>query len=162
MSASKTNPLWDKFILWSLTPESKRGSVTSEAAWAREHDVSDRTLRRWKEHPEFAARRVALAADVSGEVAVEVVDVGEVSSVDEGDYRVVKQKLIEGAKSGNAKALDLYFRTYGKPFVEEEVASRSASLADADLEVLVAESILVLGEELLADRLRAAGWTVSR
>ena len=164
-SGKKLNPLWDEFILWSFLPEVQRGAVTSEVEWARAKGISDRTLRRWKEQPEFVARRAELSAvSQVSRVADAVVSAGggEVASADEGDYLVVKQTLVEGAKSGNPKYLDMYFRTYGKPFVEEEVASRSASLANEDLESLVVEAVMVLGEELVAARLRAAGWTVER
>lgn len=161
MTTKKLNPLWDEFILWSLTPEVKRGSVVSEIEWARVKGISDRTLRRWKDHPDFVARKAELEG-VSKVTQVANAANGEVVSADEGDYRVVKQTLVEGAKGGNTKYLDIYFRTYGKPFVEEEVASRSASLANEDLEGLVLESIMVLGETVVAERLRAAGWTVER
>jgi len=56
----------------------------------------------------------------------------------------------------------LYFKTYGKPFVEEEVAARSASMAGEDLDVLVAEALLAIGEELVAQKMRDVGWTVER
>lgn len=164
-SGRKINPLWDEFILWSFLPEVQRGAVVSEVEWARSKGISDRTLRRWKDLPEFVARRGELASVSQVTRVADAVSAsggGEVASADEGDYLVVKQTLVEGAKSGNPKYLEMYFKTYGKPFVEEEVASRSASLANEDLESLVLETVLVLGEELVAARLRAAGWTVER
>jgi hypothetical protein len=161
--SKKINPLWDEFILWSLTPEHLRGAVVSEAEWARVKSMSDRTLRRWKDNPEFVARRGELSAgSVESSLDVVVVPAGEFSSADEGDYHVVKHTLIEGAKTGNVKYVDLYFKTYGKPFVEEEVAARSASFAGEDLDQLVAETIVLLGAELVAEALRAEGWTVER
>jgi hypothetical protein len=161
--SGKLNPLWDEFILWSLTPDVSRGAVSTEVEWARVKGISDRTLRRWKDNPEFAARREELSrVSQVTRVAAATSSVTEVTSADEGDYQVVKATLVDGAKSGNPKYLDLYFRTYGKPFVEEEVAARSASLAGEDLDVLVAEALIVLGEELVAQKLRDVGWTVER
>lgn len=155
----KVNPLWDEFILWSLLPEVERGAISSEVEWARSKNMSDRTLRRWKDNPAFVERRAQLA-DVTRVTRVADASSGEVSSADEGDYQVVKQTLVEGAKSGNPKYLELYFRTYGKPFVEEEAASRSATFSGEDLDALVAETIVLLGADLVASALREAGWTV--
>jgi hypothetical protein len=160
--AKKINPLWDEFILWSFMSGAERGSVSSEAEWARVKSMSDRTLRRWKDNPDFVARRLELEASTNVSRVSNVVGDGEVSSADEGDYQVVKATLLEGAKSGNPKFLELYFRTYGKPFVEEEAAARSASLAGEDLSVLAAEALVLLGEDLVADALRAVGWVVER
>jgi hypothetical protein len=159
--SKKINPLWDEFIVWSLTPEVERGSVSTEAEWARVKNMTDRTLRRWKDQPDFIARRDELA-NVTRVTRVADVIEGEVTTADEGDYQVVKATLLEGAKSGNPKFLEMYFKTYGKPFVEEEAAARSASLAGEDLSVLTAEALVLLGEDLVADALRAQGWTVER
>jgi hypothetical protein len=161
--SGKLNPLWDDFIIWSLGSEVERGAVTSEAEWSRVKGVSDRTVRRWKDNPEFVLRReeILLSRGSAVPVAVEAVP-SDGGSVDEGDYLVVKNTLVEGAKSGNPKYLDMYFRTYGKPFVEEEIAARSASFAGEDLSVLVAEAVVLLGEDVLVDCLRSAGWKVER
>ena len=159
--SKKLNPLWDEFIVWSLTPEVERGSVSTEAEWARVKGMTDRTLRRWKDQPDFIARRDELANVTRVTRVADVVE-GEVTTADEGDYQVVKATLLEGAKTGNPKFLELYFKTYGKPFVEEEAAARSASLAGEDLSVLTAEALVLLGEDVVADALRAQGWTVER
>lgn len=159
--SKKINPLWDEFIVWSLTPEVERGAVATEAEWARVKGMTDRTLRRWKDQPDFVARRDELANVTRVTRVADVVE-GEVTTADEGDYQVVKATLLEGAKSGNPKFLELYFKTYGKPFVEEEAAARSASLAGEDLSVLTAEALVLLGEDVVAEALRAQGWTVER
>lgn len=159
--SGKPNPLWDEFILWCLTPEVERGSVSTEVEWARTKNLTDRTLRRWKDNPAFQARREQLAGVTRVTRVADVTD-GEVTSADEGDYQVVKATLLEGAKSGNPKFLELYFKTYGKPFVEEETAARSATLSGEDLSALTAEALVVLGEDLVAEALRNAGWTVER
>lgn len=157
---SKLNPLWDEFILWSLAPDSEKGEWASENDWAVGHGTTSRTLRRWKQLPEFERRRAELekVASVSKVVELEAADL----SGDEGDYRVVKSTLVAGAKSGNPKFLELYFKTYGRPFVEEEAAARVSDVASADLEKLVLESVLALGDNMVADALRSLGWTVER
>jgi hypothetical protein len=154
------NPLWDEFILWSLLPDVEKGEWATENDWAVGHGTTARTLRRWKQQPEFVARRDELSkvAEVTRIADVEASDL----SGDEGDYRVVKSTLVAGAKSGNPKYLELYFKTYGKPFVEEEAASRVADMADADLDDLVLEALFALGESVVVDALRNRGWTVEK
>lgn len=159
--STKVNPLWDEFILWSLKPEVERGPVSSEVEWARTKNLSDRTLRRWKDNPAFQVRRDELA-NVTRVTRVADAVSGDINTPDEGDYQVVKATLLEGAKTGNPKFLELYFKTYGKPFVEEEAAARSATFAGEDLSVLTAEALVLLGEDLVAEALRAQGWTVER
>lgn len=158
--SSKVNPLWDEFILWSLLPDVERGAVSSEEEWAANHNMTSRTIRRWKQNPMFVARREELSkvASVSRIVDVDAADL----SGDEGDYRVVKSTLVQGAKTGNPKYLELYFKTYGKPFVEEEAAARVSDIATANLESVVAETLVAVGEELVVEALRNSGWTVVR
>lgn len=157
--SGKLNPLWDEYILWSLLPEVERGAVSTEAEWAKLKGTTDRTIRRWKDNELFVERRAQLA-DVTRVTRVADASTSAPASADEGDYHVVKQTLIEGAKGGNPKYLDLYFKTYGKPFVEEETAARSATLAGEDMDELVAEALVLLGEEILVGALRKIGWTV--
>lgn len=157
---------WNQYIDWMLTPEHLRGPVTTDSAWAASNGVADRTLRRWKTLPEFQAlldrrqaameARIDVASVTSGSEAA-----GDVDG-DEADYRVVKSVLVEGAKSGNPKSLELYLKTYGKPFVEEEAASRTADLASLDLEDLVSRALEALAPEALVQRLRDSGWIVER
>lgn len=159
----KTSELWNSFAVWYFTPDDKRGEITSEVAWAKANGVTDRTVRRWKADERFQAV-LALHNPSPGVEAVRndfkaVSEEDEVGG-DEGDYRLVKATLIEGAKTGNAKYIDLYFKTYGKPFVEEEVAARSADLSSKDLEELVAEALVILGEEALVSFLRSKGWVI--
>lgn len=159
--STKVNPLWDEFILWSLKPEFERGFVSSEVEWARTKNITDRTLRRWKDNPIFKARKDELA-NVTRVTRIADVVSGDVSSADEGDYQVVKATLLEGAKTGNPKFLELYFKTYGKPFVEEEAAARSTTFAGEDLSVVTAEALVLLGEDVVVDALRSKGWVVNR
>lgn len=159
------NDKWVKYIKWLLTPEHLRGSVTSDAAWARANKVTDRTLRRWRSLDEFQQLYDQMADVSLAESTAEVEEVETAEAYeggDEADYRVVKSALVNGAKSGNPKYLDLYFRTYGKPFVEEEVASRNADLSSLDLDKLVAETLVALDENVLITVMAEHGWSVSR
>lgn len=157
--ANITKPLWDEFILWMLKPEYDKGAITTEVAWAEAHGTTTRTLRRWKGMPDFELRRAELegVSKVNKSLVAEA-GTGVPVSGDEGDYQVVKAALVDGAKSGNPKYLDLYFKTYGKPFVEEEAASRSSDLTGMDLEDLISQALVSIGAELVAERLRGLGW----
>lgn len=151
--AKSTADLKKAFLVWSLKTPSERGAIDTETAWAEKHGVTTRTLRRWKSLPEFQEQ--------VGEIkeARNVTAVTEASSPDEGDYQVVKAALVQGAKEGNPKYLELYFKTYGKPFVEEEAASRSADLSNLDLEDLISRAVVAVGPGLVAGHLRELGWT---
>jgi hypothetical protein len=151
--STKTTDLQNAFIVWSLKPVSERGAIDTETAWAEKHKVSTRTLRRWKTLPEFQARLTELSEARSVTSVTE-----QTTSADEGDYQVVKAALVEGAKQGNPKYLELYFKTYGKPFVEEEAASRSSDLTGLDLEDLVSKALVAVGPEVVAGQLRKLGW----
>lgn len=155
--------LQDSFIEWLLLPEFQRGDIESEAEWGRRHGVSVRTVRRWKSSERAVERLSAPREGLSGVQVhpepVSDVDGGYVGG-DESDYRIVKSALISGAKSGNPKYLDLYFKTYGKPFVEEEVAARSTDLAGLDMDVLVSQTLAVLSIEAVVSFLQGCGWTV--
>jgi len=152
------NDKWHEFAVWLETPEGRRGSVNTESAWAEKHGTTPRTLRRWKQDPEFEQVRQAVAVKMSAEPTVEP-DI-EMAS-DESSYLMVKSKLIEGAAGGNPKYMDLYFKTYGKPFVEEEAAARSADLASFEFEGLVLDALDTLGREAVVAGLSKRGWTVS-
>ncbi len=152
---AENNPLWESYVGWLNTPVDER-DPSSEVEWAAAHGVSDRTVRRWRTNPRFLE-----FADSKSPAAVrqaqEVVAVGDAAS-----YQQVKSQLVEAAVKGNPKALELYFRTYGKEFVAEEAAARTLDLANVDLEDLVFKTMTALGEDVVAEKLRGLGWKVER
>ena len=153
--SEKVNPKWRAFIQWLDASPLTRVPSTEEE-WGAANGVTDRTLRRWKQDPAFVALREEM-----GVVAVAPTVVADDGS-DEASYRVVKAKLVEGARGGNPKALELYFKTYGKPFVEDEVAARSLDLENMELPGLVARAVASLAPDELESHLRELGWTVGR
>lgn len=152
---SETNARWVEFINWLNTPQSARVPST-EAEWAAAHGIADRTVRRWKTNPKFIELMETMSPE-SVRAAEESAAEGDAAS-----YQQVKAQLIDGAMKGNPKALELYFRTYGKEFVAEEAAARTLDLANIDLEDLVVRTVLALGEDLVAGELRKLGWKVER
>ena len=157
----KRADLWEALVVWLATPPSSRGSISTEEEWAVAHDTTTRTMRRWKQDPKFVEMQEAYqkrldvreAARVAGEPEI-VADVDG----DEKSYLQVKAKLIEGAASGNPKYMDLYFKTYGKPFVEEEAAARTTDLVALDLDELIVKTVSLLDPKSLARELAALGW----
>lgn len=162
---TEINPTWVAYIDWMLASDSDKGAITTIEEWARSNKISPRTIRRWKTIPEFQEymdRRVG-SASVSTDVGGAKGAVSEKEGTgDELDYLTVKAKLLESAKNGNAKAQELYFRTYGKTFVEEEQAARSTDLSALDLPELVAKSILAIGTDLVIEHLTKSGYTVTK
>lgn len=152
--SEKINPKKRAFALWLSSPEGTR-AIATEEEWAAANGVNTRTLRRWKQEPEFAALRASLGGAPTVEVEVD-------DGSDEASYRAVKAQLVAGARSGNAKALELYFKTYGKPFVEEEVAARTLDLENLELPSLVARAVAALSADELESALTSLGWRVER
>lgn len=152
--SEKIHPKWKAFALWLDSPEATR-AISSEESWAAANGTTARTLRRWKQDPAFIAYRASLGGPTAAEG---VTDDGS----DEASYRAVKAQLVAGARSGNAKALELYFKTYGKPFVEEEVAARTLDVENLELPGLVARTVAALAPEELEDALTGLGWKVER
>ena len=162
MSAN-VHPHWEEYILWLATPSHERGDVRTEAQWAAAHGYKDpRTMRIWKNKPEFAEMQKQVIGKMmdNPDVDVESLDLGSVDFADERDYRLVKAQLLSQAKSGNLKAAELYMKIYGKSFVDDEAAARSTDFSTQNLEKLVATAAAALSPELLAGALRELNWTV--
>lgn len=153
--SEKMNPKKRAFAQWLASPEGTR-AIATEEDWAAANGTTARTLRRWKQEPEFVALRASFGGAPTVEAHVE--DDGS----DEASYRAVKAQLVAGARGGNAKALELYFKTYGKPFVEEEVAARTLDLENLELPSLVARAAAALAADELESALTAMGWRVER
>jgi hypothetical protein len=155
--SDSVNPLWDDYILWASVPAGARGAISSDEQWARSKGYSDaRQLRRWKKNPLFLARQRELLGERDVEVSVPTTE------GDESDYQLVKSQLLDSAKKGNLKAMELFMKLYGRSWIEEEAAARSSDFTGMDFEQLVAEGLVAVSPEVIAGHLRAAGWTVVR
>ena len=159
------NPKWDEYILWLATPEHERGLVATEEAWAKANGFADaRTMRRWRKNPSFLERQQKLLEGiVTKQGAVKVYDTaqGEIDA-DERDYKVVKQKLVESAKSGNLKAQEMFLKTYGKSWIDEEQASRSSDFTNLELSELISKALTVLDEDIIIKSLQDKGYKVTK
>jgi hypothetical protein len=155
----KKDDLWEAFVVWLATPPHQRGHLSTEEEWATAHKTTTRTMRRWKQDPKFLELQEAYqkrleVRNAAREVGATVLDDDE----DEKSYLKVKSKLIEGAATGNPKYIELYFKTYGRPFVEEEAAARTTDLVSLDVDELIVRAITLLEPQTLARLLAERGW----
>jgi hypothetical protein len=137
--------LQNEYIEWLLLDKHQRavaGLPTSDIEWAKVKGITDRTLRTWKQNDDFIAkfenRQREQALKLPGATTLAVKPSGNVEKVDDdtAEYALIKQKLVERAKSGDRASAELYFKTYGKIFVDEEVASRRSDFRDLDTDAL--------------------------
>jgi hypothetical protein len=170
---SNVSTQWEAFAAWLLTDESTRDRQNlpkTQAEYALAVKVSDRQLRRWKADPMFQALLEKKRGKAKGLAAVSVDGVPadldatdeELAGNPEDDYQAIKGQLVKGAITGDPKYLDLYFKTYGKEFVAEEIAARTSDLAGLELDSLILEAAAVLDESGLVDYLRSKGYTVTQ
>jgi hypothetical protein len=170
-----TTPQWDAFANWlAMEPDQRKrlNLPLSQNEYSIANKISDRQLRRWKADPVFKAlldkklaakgKKGIQAVSVDGTPAILEEDVDDASQTDspEDEYQAIKTALVKGALTGDPKYLDLYFKTYGKEFVAEEVAARTSDLASYEMDDLILEAAYVVGENRLVDYLRAQGYEV--
>lgn len=151
--AKRFELLQNEYIEWLLTDKHQRavmGLPASDVEWAKVKGISDRTIRKWKQDEKFVAKyenrqkevelslpgATALATSPKAGGGKKVASPGSVSGDDSNDYNIIKNKLVERAMSGDRASAELYFKTYGKLYVDEEAASRRSDFRDADIEVL--------------------------
>lgn len=154
---SKWDQLKDEYIEWMLLDKHQRAIAnlpSSDTEWAKAKGVADRTLRNWKSDPEITARiesrqrEQALrlpGATVSGPTSFGVAN----SDEPESEYQLIKTKLLQMAAAGDKSALDTYFRTYGKSYVEEETAARKSDFRELDTEDLYSRVLALIPDDRL-------------
>lgn len=141
------------FAEWWAMPAGQRAALDlpeTQKGWAAERQVTPKTLRRWRERDDFeelvakAEERFRRPSpDVPDEVLAEL-------SEDERQYLEIKKSLVKDAKDGDRSAREQYFKTYGKAFVEAELAARDSSWADLSFDELVEETLSLLGPETVS------------
>ena len=166
------NKDWEEFANWLVLEKDTRERLNlpkSISEYSIAHKINDRTLRRWKTDPVFIAlvekkqeqanrKRGITAISVDGTPAELEVE----PETPEDEYQVIKSTLVKGAMSGDAKYLDLYFKTYGKEFVAEEAAARTSDLASLDITELVLQAAMALDDKAIIDYLESLGYRVEK
>lgn len=149
---NKYELLQNEYIEWALMDKHARAVANlpaSDVAWAKVKNMTDRTIRKWKHHPDFIAKYEARererALSLPGATALQTS--GAMLNQKQGDERneheQIKAKLIERAMSGDRASAELYFKTYGKAYVDEELANRKSDFREMDIEQLY-ERVLAL------------------
>jgi hypothetical protein len=162
MAAKLTGEDYDKlrneFLEWMLLDRVQRGANNlpkSEAEWARRNGLTARTLHGWKNRPDFIERLEKRRGEAAQRIltpegsalGARVFAVHDNS--DESDYAQIKSRLIAMAASGDKTAIDTYFKTYGKSFVEEETAARKSDFRDLDTDELINRALSLIEDERL-------------
>lgn len=152
-STTKFELLQNEYIEWTLMNKHQRaiaGLPTSDVQWAKVKGITDRAIRKWKQNPDFLAKlenrrkEVILALPGGTALPLQAAAVQKLSTdSDKNEHEAIKAKLIERAMAGDRASAELYFKTYGKQFVDEEIASRKSDFRDLDIEALY-ERVLAL------------------
>lgn len=150
--------LWRQLAWWSLLPESGRdtlGLPASNKAWSAAKGLNRRTVDRWFGDPGFVELR-----DQCVKVMLTWVDDPdraerlESGTDEESDFRRVKDQLVSQAMAGDPRSQDLYFKTFGKAFVEAESERLSGQFSELDDDELTNELLSLVGERLVVSWLR--------
>lgn len=145
MTVDKFQLLQNEYIEWLLLDKHQRavaGLPTSDVAWAKVKGVNERTVRQWKKHPRFIekyenrVREKAMALPGATALALTPSQLKAQGKDDRNEHEMIKAKLIERAMSGDRASAELYFKTYGKAFVDEEMANRKSDFRDLDIAAL--------------------------
>ena len=152
-STPKFELLQNEYIEWTLMNKHQRaisGLPTSDIQWAKVKGITDRAIRKWKQNPEFIAKlenrqkEIVLALPGATALPLQASTVQRQSvDSDKNEHEAIKAKLIERALAGDRASAELYFKTYGKQFVDEEIASRKSDFRDLDTDALY-ERVLAL------------------
>jgi hypothetical protein len=160
---NKYELLQNEYIEWLLMDKHQRavsGLPSSDVEWSKVKGISDRTVRKWKTHESFIekyenrqrehALRIpgATVLQTSGRVAGKGSIPGGHDS-NKSEHEAIKAKLIERAMSGDRASAELYFKTYGKLYVDEELASRKSDFRDMDVDGLYQRVLGLLPTEVI-------------
>ena len=160
---NKYELLQNEYIEWLLMDKHQRavsGLPSSDFEWSKVKGISDRTVRKWKTNEAFITkyenRQREQALKIPGATALQTQGRvkgkgGVVGGHDsnKSEHEAIKAKLIERAMSGDRASAELYFKTYGKLFVDEELASRKSDFRDMDIEELYARVLGLVPEEVI-------------
>lgn len=155
---------WDQ-----LDRQQKRqlGLATTDTEWARTRNLNPRRVSKYRADPYYTEYTAQLAdltrkrISPSGSASLADVVSSAASGVDDvSDYAAIKTQVASLAKQGDQRALDLWLKHWGKPFLDEETAGRVVDLASLSDVELVSQLVSLVNVRLLSDVLSDAGWKV--
>jgi hypothetical protein len=144
------------------------GVPVSDAEWAKVKGLNVRRVAKYRNDPYYAVcveklrnitkKRIAPGGSAS---LADIASLGGMPGVDDlADYTAIKGQVAALARQGEQKALDLWLKHWGRPFLDEETANRVADLASMADEELVRTLVSMVNSALLAEVLTGAGWSV--
>jgi hypothetical protein len=144
------------------------GLPLTDTEWAKVKGLNARRVGKYRTDPFYTkcvedlrnitAKRIAPGGSASlADVALSGIPGGD----DLADYTAIKAQLAALARQGDARALEVWLKNWGKPFLDEEVSNRVADLASLTDEQLVVQVVELVNPRLLAGVLEGRGWTVS-
>lgn len=147
--------LKNEYIEWLLLDKHQKAVANlpmTDKEWAKIKNTTDRTLRYWKQDPKFIeafeTRQREHALKLHGATALPIKPSENLAKdTDSSEYLAIKNKLVERAKSGDRASAELYFKTYGKIFVDEELASRKSDFREMDTDALYDRVLLLVPVE---------------
>jgi hypothetical protein len=157
---------------WDQLDRSQRralGVPVSDTEWAKVKGLNPRRVGKYRLEP-FYEKCVADLRSITkkrlapgGSVALADLPFSAASAgVDDvADYSAIKAQVASLARQGEQRALDLWLKHWGKPFLDEEIAGRVTDLASFSDEQVVEQVVGVVSPVLLASVLRDRGWVVS-
>jgi hypothetical protein len=144
------------------------GLPTTDLEWAKVKGLNARRVAKYRADEYYVSyveqlrsvskKRIAPA----GSAALTEMMSSTSSGVDDvSDYAAIKTQVAALAKQGDQRALDLWLKHWGKPFLDEETANRVTDLASLSDSDLVSQLVALVNPALLSDVLAGAGWTVA-
>ena len=156
---NESKALQNEFIEWHILDKHTKivnNLPVNIAKWAKAKSITDRTVRNWMANPEFVERienrRVELSLALPGATAGAMTSIAVLKANkddDKSDYEKIKAALVERALAGDRTSAEIYFKTYGVTYVEEEKASRKADFRDQDITQLYARVLALVPTEVI-------------
>jgi hypothetical protein len=156
---------WDQL---DRTQRRQLGLPVSDTEWAKVKGLNARRVAKYRAEP-FYDKCVAdlrnitkkrLAPGGAASLADLPFSAGSAGIDDVSDYAAIKTQVASMARQGEQRALDLWLKHWGKPFLDEEIAGRVTDLASLSDEEVVVQVVEVVSPVLLAEVLRGRGWVV--
>jgi hypothetical protein len=156
---------------WDHLDRSQRralGVPVSDTEWAKVKGLNVRRVAKYRNDPYYAVcvdklrnitkKRIAPGGSAS---LADIASLNGAPGVDDlADYTAIKGQVAALARQGEQKALDLWLKHWGRPFLDEETANRVADLASMSDEELVRVLVEMVNPALLSSVLEVNGWGV--
>lgn len=156
---------WDQL---DRTQRRTLGVPVSDAEWAKVKGLNVRRVSKYRADPFYdqcveklrSITRKRIAPGGSATLA-DLSLTGMPGVDDVSDYTAIKTQVASLARQGDQRALDMWLKHWGKPFLDEETSNRVADLAGMSDEEIVTGVVELVNPVLLADVLRGHGWVVN-